>query len=236
MFGLACLAPALPFTAALPQSRPESQTPPFKADLRVDTNRDGTVDLSGTTDTDGEDTWSETSGAFFLPNKGHTGYHCGNNDLCHDASTNLQWAPEYMAPMRTVPMPDIRDSATATIAISDPVARENVRSFLDYPGRIAEINFEYLDELPPVENDRWVYLENDTPIPADKLREGLTLCIDARDTRRTGGWDGRVLVEFKVTDGSRSSSDKVMLRVAPVLTHHHLQPVERVFVTKKTLR
>ncbi|KAG8413023.1 hypothetical protein J3458_013444 [Metarhizium acridum] len=137
-------------------------------------------------------------------------------------------------------MPDIRDSATATIAISDPVARKNVRSFLDHAGRIAEINFEYLDELLPVENDRWVYLENDTPIPgrfpADKLREGLTLGIDARDTRRPGGWDGRVLVEFKVTDGSRSSSDKVMLRVAPVLTHHHLQPVERVFVTKQPLR
>ncbi|EFY93728.1 arginine deiminase type-3 [Metarhizium acridum CQMa 102] len=150
MFGLACLALALPLTAALPQSRPESQTPPFKADLRVDTNRDGTVDLSGTTDTNGKHTWSETSGALFLPNIGHTGRHCGNNDLCRDASTNLQWAPEYMAPMRTVPMPDIRGSATATIA--------------------------YLDELPPVENDRWVYLEKDTPIPADKFIPSKSRC------------------------------------------------------------
>ncbi|KID81620.1 arginine deiminase type-3 [Metarhizium guizhouense ARSEF 977] len=240
MFGLACLALALPLTAALPQSRPEEQTAPFKADLRVDTNRDGTVDLSGQTDSNGKDTWSETSGALFLPNIGVTGRHCGGNGIssCHDASTNAQWAPEYMAPMRTVPMPDISDSATATIAINDAVARENVRIFLDYPGRVAEINFEDLMSgrpLPPAENDRWVYLENDTPIPADKLRQGLTLGIDARDTRRPGGWDGRVSVEFTVTDGSRSSSDKVMLRVAPVLTHHHLQPVKKVFVTKKPL-
>ncbi|KAG8407801.1 hypothetical protein J3459_018347 [Metarhizium acridum] len=190
MFGLACLAPALPFTAALPQSRPESQTPPFKADLRVDTNRDGTVDLSGTTDTDGEDTWSETSGAFSSQIKGIPDTIAG---IMTSAMMLLQICSGHQniwPRCATVPMPDIRDSATATIAISDPVARENVRSFLDYPGRIAEINFEYLDELPPVENDRWVYLENDTPIPADKLREGLTLCIDARDTRRTGGWIG----------------------------------------------
>ncbi|KID94146.1 arginine deiminase type-3, partial [Metarhizium majus ARSEF 297] len=237
MFGLACLALALPLTAAHPQSRPEEQTAPFKADLRVDTNRDGTVDLSGKTDSIGKDTWSESYGALFLPNIGQTRPDCRDDYTCHDASTNAQWAPEYMAPMRTVPMPNISGSATAIIAISDPVARRNVRIFLDYPGR-TEINpGDLIDgsSPPPAENTRWVYLENDTPIPADKLRQGLTLGIDARDTRHPGrlGWDGRVSVEFKVTDGSRSSSDKAMLRVAPVLTHHHLQTVEKVFVTKK---
>lgn len=236
MFGLACLALVLPLTAAHPQSRPEEQTAPFKADLRVDTNRDGTVDLSVKTDNIGKDTWSETYGALFLPNIGDTRRHCGDNYDCDDASTNAQWAPQNMAPMRTVPMPNISDSATATIAISDPVAGKNVRIFLDHPGRIAETTIQDLIDRtpqPPVENDRWVYLENDTPIPADKLRQGLTLGIDARDARRPGVWDGRVSVEFKATDGSNCSSDKVMLRVAPVLTHHHLQPVEKVFVTKK---
>ncbi len=236
MHGLGCLALALPLVAALPQRSPTENAAPFKADLRVDTNRDGTVDLTGTTDNNGKDTWSETSGALFLPNIGNAAGHChSDSDTCHDASTNSQWAPDYMAPMRTVPLPNISDSTTATIAISDPVARAKVRIFLDYPGREAEINFADLAEqqqLPPVENDRWVYLENDTPIPADKLREGLTLGIDARDTRRPD-WDGKVSVEFKVTDQGSSSSDKVMLRVAPVLTHHHLQPIEKVFVTKK---
>ncbi|KID74932.1 uncharacterized protein G6M90_00g107170 [Metarhizium brunneum] len=189
MFGLACLALVLPLTAAFPQSRPEEQTAPFKADLRVDTNRDGTVDLSGNTDSNGKNTWSETSGALFLPNIGVARRHCGSDYTCHDAYTNTPWAPEYMAPMRTVPMPNISDSATATVSISDPVARKNVRIFLDYPGRIEELNFQDLIDikpLPPPENDRWVYLENDTPIPADKLRQGLTLGIDSRDTRRPG--------------------------------------------------
>ncbi|KAK8917822.1 hypothetical protein VCV18_009145 [Metarhizium anisopliae] len=88
MFGLACLALVLPLTAALPQSRPEEQTAPFEADLRVDTNRDGTVDLSGKTDSNGKDTWLETYGALFLPNIGDTRRHCGDNYDCDDASTN----------------------------------------------------------------------------------------------------------------------------------------------------
>lgn len=141
-----------------------------------------------------------------------------------------------MAPMRTVPMPNISDSTTAMISISDTTARAKVRIFLDYPEREVEINFGDLGReglLPPVENSRWLYLEDDTPIPADKLREGLTLGIDARETR-SPEWDGKVSVEFKVTDQGRFSSDKVMLRVAPVLTHHHLQPIEKVFVTKKS--
>ncbi|XWW96126.1 hypothetical protein V2A60_004096 [Cordyceps javanica] len=244
MVCLTCLVLALPLAAALPQGAPAEKAAPFKADLRVDTNRDGTVDLDGTTDANGKDTWSETSGALFLPNIGNTKPHCTEIDPdCHNASDNGMWAPEYMAPMRTVPMPDIGDSVTATISISDPVARKNVRIFMDYPEKPPE-PFSIGDlaarlsraPQPPAENDRWVYLENDTPIPAEKLRQGLTLGIDARDTRRPGKWDGRVSVEFKVTDESSSSSDKVMLRVAPLLTHHHLQPIEKVFATKKQVQ
>ncbi|OAR02995.1 hypothetical protein LLEC1_03841 [Akanthomyces lecanii] len=236
MYIVGCLTLALPLAAALPQHSPSEDTAPFKADLRVDTNRDGTVDLNGTTDTNGKDTWSETSGALFLPSIADAARHCRSNpDNCHDASTNSPWAPEHMAPMRTVPMPNISDSTTATISISDPAARGKVRIFLDYPGRVAEISIADLQserQLSPTENDRWVYLENDTPIPADKLRQGLTLGIDARATR-SPEWDGKVSVEFKVTDQGRSSSDKVMLRVAPVLIHHHLQPIEKVFVTNR---
>lgn len=54
-----------------------------------------------------------------------------------------------MALMRTVPMPNISDSATATIAISDPVAYKNVRIFLDYPGRIAETTMQDLIDRTP---------------------------------------------------------------------------------------
>lgn len=141
MFSLAYLALILPLTAAFPQSRLEEQTAPFKADLRVDTNRDGTVDFSGNTDSNGKDIWSETSGALFLPNIGVARRYYGSNYTCYNASTNTLWALEYMALIRIVPMPNISDSATATVSISDPVARKNVRIFFDYPGRIKELNF-----------------------------------------------------------------------------------------------
>ncbi|OAQ62763.1 arginine deiminase type-3 [Pochonia chlamydosporia 170] len=240
------VALALPLVGALPQRAPneirQENSAPFKADLRVDTNRDGRVDVDGSTDVNGKDAWSETSGAIFLPNIGSADRHCSkgyNNADCNDASTNEQWAPKFMAIMRTVPIANLSDSAVGTISIQDPKARAKVRIFLDSPEMVdnpPSIDFGDLTDLkphPPVESLRHVYMENDTPIPAAKLRNGLTLGIDGRDTRRPD-WDGKVTVEFKVTDGSSSSTDKVMLRVAPVLTHHHLQPVEKVFTTKKS--
>ena len=60
------------------------------------------------------------------------------------------------------------------------------------------------------------------------MRQGLRLGIDARDVRRPGVWDGRVTVNYTVSDGDLNWSDTVMLRVAPVLTHHHLQRAERI--------
>jgi protein-arginine deiminase len=46
-----------------------------------------------------------------------------------------------------------------------------------------------------------------------------------RDSR---AWDGRVTIEFSVNEGGRIRRDRVAMRVAPVLTHHHLQRVEQV--------
>jgi protein-arginine deiminase len=56
----------------------------------------------------------------------------------------------------------------------------------------------------------------------------MVLGIDARDTRRPGKWDGRVTVRFTVKDRGEESIDEVMLRVAPVVTHHHLQRVDQI--------
>ncbi|KAI1382913.1 uncharacterized protein F4822DRAFT_434844 [Hypoxylon trugodes] len=60
---------------------------------------------------------------------------------------------------------------------------------------------------------------------------GVELGIDARDTRRPGGWDGRVEVNFDIQNGLNSSHDTVHLRVAPVLIFHHLMPVSEVLTT-----
>ena len=78
------------------------------------------------------------------------------------------------------------------------------------------------------ENNKWVITTNDYRFPAAKLKNGLDLGIDARDARRPGGWDGRVEVHFDVQNGLDSSHDVVRLRVAPILTFHHLMPVSEV--------
>ncbi|KZZ94416.1 arginine deiminase type-3 [Moelleriella libera RCEF 2490] len=228
--------------AALPQAPPPSKggqtgAAPFKADLRVDTNRDGKVDVKGTTDIKGKDAWDEASGALFLPNIGNTDGHCSNG--CDDATVEKQqWAPKFQAPMQTVPMEGLSDAAVGTISVQDPKARSMVRIFLDSPELLENpppIDFQDFlggSEPLPAEKERYAYLKNDTPIPAAKLRQGLTLFIDGRQTR-SAEWDGRVAVDFTVKDGDKTSTDKVMLRVAPVVTHHHLQPIEKLFTTNQ---
>lgn len=198
----------------------------LKADIRADTNRDGLVDVTGDSDISGKATWSRDRGAMFLANIGDTHRRCSraalssnrklaNDELsaCHDASDNVQRAPQYMAPLRTVPLKEISDSAKGFISIPDITQRAFVRIF----HRKAKT---------------WFFIEQGNSFSAAELKEGLILGIDARDTRRPNGWDGRVTVRFTVSDGEESSSDDVMLRVAPVVVHHHLERVEQVMAVK----
>ncbi|EFY85705.1 putative peptidylarginine deiminase [Metarhizium acridum CQMa 102] len=64
------------------------------------------------------------------------------------------------------------------------------------------------------------------------IKKGLVLGIDARDVRRPDVWDGRATVQFSVSDGGETARDSVALRVAPVLTHHHLQQASEIITTK----
>lgn len=197
-----------------------------KADIRADSNRDGIVDIVGDSDIASKMKWTETTGALFLPNIGDTDRRCSklalagpalsNEELddCNDASDTIQRAPHLMASIMTVPIPRLVDKAFGTISILDKTARENVRIFRS-------------------KGDEWIYTDNEYKFSQTDLKAGLKLGIDARDTRRPGGWDGKVTVTFTVrgNDGF-TSTDEVMLRVAPVLTHHHLQDVEEVLALK----
>ncbi|KAF1730038.1 Protein-arginine deiminase type-4 [Beauveria bassiana] len=200
-----------------------------KADIRVDTNRDGIVDVDGTSDQAGKDTWTDAAGAIFLPNIADSGDRCKklHADLqlpkqlatmydtlakCHDAADDEQRAPQNLAPMRTVPMTGLSDSATGTISVADEKSRALVRVFRQS------------------KDGKWEIVNNDTVFTAQDLRDGLTLGVDARDTRRPD-WDGRVKVDFSVGDGQNESKDTVMLRVAPVLLQHHRQAVNEVLTS-----
>ncbi|KAF5964150.1 protein-arginine deiminase type-3 [Fusarium bulbicola] len=210
--------------------------PRFKADIRADTNRDGRVDLEGLSDTIDKMQWNETHGAIFLPNIGDTHKRClseflkGGNlskerlDDCHDASDNIQRSPEYLAPLKTVPNPGLFGSAKGTVTVPDATERKFVRIFQK-------------------QGKDWVYIDNYHTFSQQELRAGLDLGIDARKTRRPESrdhrnpeyWDGSVTVRFTIQVRGTESSDTVMLRVAPVLTHHHLQKVEEVLTARNIL-
>jgi protein-arginine deiminase len=50
-----------------------------------------------------------------------------------------------------------------------------------------------------------------------------------RDSRK---WEGRAVIRLTVTSAAGTDSDSVILRVAPLLTQHHLQQTRQVMVTK----
>lgn len=200
----------------------------LQADIRADTNRDGVVDLDGDSDVRGKREWTPDLGAIFLPAIGDTDRRCSkkllegpavdNENLghCHDASDDIMRSPQYLAPLRTVPITNAPESARGRVYIADTTQQRYVRLFYQ----------------PSSENSTWIIVSANTTFSSSQLQEGLVLGIDGRDTRRPNGWDGHVTIHFEVESPQGKSSDEVALRVAPVLIHHHLDPVEQVIAVE----
>ncbi|KAK1148477.1 hypothetical protein N8T08_009482 [Aspergillus melleus] len=184
------------------------------ADIRADSNRDGYVDLHDESDLLHKLEW-KTKGALFMPNINDVTGNCYDwyrfgkferfEDFvaCNDASDDMLRDKQYLSPLATVPAENISHDAWGTVEVHEEIARKNVRIFQD--GNL---------------------ITNDYRFSSAELKEGLNLGIDARDTRRPGGWDGRVEVHFHIQDGNKHSDDFVRLRVAPLLLSHSLQQVE----------
>ncbi|KAE8168427.1 arginine deiminase type-3 [Aspergillus tamarii] len=197
----------------------------FTVDIRADSNRDGKVDITGTSDLPDKLQWSNEAGAIFLANIGDTNRRCSqaashikpppsNEELaaCNDASDDIQRSPEYLAPLRTGPLPGLSTDAWGKVGVHHEIARKNVRIF-----------------KRNADGEGHVIVNNDYKFSQKELQDGLDLWIDARDTRRPYGWNGTAEVHFFVQNGTDGhSEDFVRLRVAPVLTHHHLQPAEEL--------
>ncbi|CAH0055972.1 unnamed protein product [Clonostachys solani] len=189
------------------------------ATILADTNRDGKVDITGDTDAVGKQSWTAERGALFLPNVVDTDRRCSvtatdveTMHLCHDATDNVLRQQDYLAPIRTVPTKGLSENAVGVINVTDSTATEFVRIFYKNQGS-------------------WSFLEEDHKFTAAQLSDGLELGIDGRDVRRPETWDGRATVYFTVTDGEESATDFVELRVAPYLTHHHVQLAQQSFVS-----
>ncbi|WP_433327741.1 protein-arginine deiminase domain-containing protein [Spirillospora sp. CA-294931] len=203
---------------------PALAVPGEHADLRADVDRDGRVDLGGTSDEAGEDVWTRGRGAIVLPNLDDDARRCpvktpagrplpiGALTGCNDASdavVNGERDAADLARVRVAAMPRLSDKATGTVALTG-----KGRLFLRQ-GRA------------------WRALRPTDRIPVRDLRRGAELGLEAtdvvRDVRR---WNGDLRVRFTVTDGGTTTADTILARVAPLLTHHHLQRTERVLVTR----
>ncbi|KAI1933564.1 hypothetical protein LOZ65_000198 [Ophidiomyces ophidiicola] len=190
------------------------------AEIRGDMNYDGKVDITGDADVskDGRE-------AIFLANIGDTDQRCSQMprfqgslssekvlDTCNDASEELQRSPQYMAPLRTVPMPGLSADASGRLSLSGSRDINTIiRLFLK-------------------RGDKWEYIRSTTNFSSAELVAGLELGIDSRQTRNPG-WNGRVTVTFSVEDKGVQQESKVNLRVAPILTHHHLQKAEHILIS-----
>ncbi|NUK02593.1 hypothetical protein HRW23_20750 [Streptomyces lunaelactis] len=213
----AVLAPASPAFAAEPPT----------IDLRADVNRDGRVDVTGATDTEGEDSWSPGRGAVFLPNidddtkrcavKGPGGKPLPDAKLaaCNDATdAKVNGADDLadLARVRSVPMANVPTDATGALRVV--TGGKNTRVFFK-------------------RSAGWALVTAKTRLSAAELRSGVELGVESTDVIRDSTvWDGRAVIRLTVTSGGTSTSDDVTLRVAPLLTHHHLQNAQQLLVTR----
>lgn len=203
----------------------------FRPCILADTNRDGVVNNMDEAD---KHKWTASRGAIFLPNIGDSAHRCtvtdptgtplSNDELsrCHDASGDrlIPSSAAYAAPLLTVPLPDVSDSAVGRIYTEPVHTRDRVRLFWkenDWSTGYSTV---------------WATVDPEVAFNATSLRNGITLAIDGRELVTDADvWDGSIKVVFEVTDGDRRARDFVAMKQAPVLVHHHLQKAEVVLST-----
>ncbi|MFE0677079.1 protein-arginine deiminase domain-containing protein [Streptomyces sp. NPDC058867] len=200
---------------------------PPRIDLRADVNRDGKVDVTGATDTAGENTWTVGRGAVFLPNIDDDSRRCpttgtGGRPLsdaklaaCNDASdqkVNGRADAADLARVRSVPLRNLPSDARGSVKVTSGADRSRV--FL-------------------LRNGAWELVTSQTRLTRAELRAGVEFGVEGKDViRDSAAWDGRVVLRLKVTSSSGSTADSVTLRAAPLLTHHALQNTQQLMVTK----
>ena len=199
--------------------------PDVLADLRADSNRDGEVKFDDDSDTHKTE-WDKTNGAVFLANIDDDDERCKatGDDLtiakCNDAQDDVVNGDDDaldLARLKSRPWPKTPADATGHVAILTETAKDHVRIFKKVGEGAAD--FEVLAE--------------DYVFTAAEIQAGFELGIEAKDiVRDSEAWDGYVDVQLTVTSPTKGeSTDVVRMRVAPVLTFHHLLPTEQVWVS-----
>lgn len=192
-------------------------------DLRADSNRDGEVRFD---DSDANKTeWNASVGAVFLANIDDDAERCPRSSddetiaLCNDAADDVVNGPDDardLARLLTRPWPEAPPGTVGRLHVAPAAAKDLVRLFKRTGARPTD--FEPIDE--------------GSVLSAREIAAGIELAIEAKDVVRDRTvWDGYVDVTFTVTTRARrQAEDTVRLRVAPVLTFHHLLPAETVWM------
>lgn len=198
--------------------------PDVQPDLRADSNRDGEIRFD---DSDKSKTeWNKATGAVMLANIDDDTLRCRAtlDDLtiaeCNDASDEVVNGEDDaldIARLKTRPWPKPPEDAVGAVTVEPPSAQDYVRLF--WKSGPAPADF-----LP---------VQSDTIFTREEIQAGIELGIEAKDiVRDPRRWDGYVSVRFTVTSArAGAASDAVRMRVAPVITYHHLLPVETVWVS-----
>lgn len=190
------------------------------ADLRADTNRDGVVRFDDPADDDGEDVWDAKHGAVFLANIDDDEEKCPTTNVddvdlpkCNDAADEVLNGPDDaldLARLKTKPWAGAPAGTTATIRWTAP---KSVRLFKAAGGSFTKI-------------------ESGASLSLDEIHAGVELAIEGRDiVRDPKTWDGYVDITLAVDANGAKASDKVRMRVAPLLTYHHLSSTEPTYVS-----
>lgn len=184
-------------------------------DLRADVNRNGTVDLDDPTEDEGEESWDEKHGAIFLANIDDDKNTCPKTGTdsqlaaCHDAADEVVNGPDDLldlARLKTVPWPKAPDDAVGSLALSAR-AGNRVRLFKKQG------------------SDFVVFKPGTDSLSAAELRAGVELAIEGKDVVRDASvWEGFVDVTLSVKSAQLPDlkGDTVRLRLAPLITQHHL--------------
>jgi protein-arginine deiminase len=210
---------------------PNTQQPdPLKtiADLRVDVNRDGVISLDDPSDD--LPGWDASHGAVFLANIDDDQKTCptlstlSDSELakCNDAADEVVNGADDLLDLARIqirPWPTAPDGMVATVTVPD-AQWDKIRLFKKTNGEFTRFLLG-------------------TDIAADELRAGVELAIEAKDiVRDPAVWDGRVELTLEVAPSAESgltlepAKDTAVLRVAPVLTFHHLEPALTVYASK----
>jgi len=206
-------------------------TPPI--DLRADVNRNGKLELDVPGEDENEETWDAAHGAIFLANIDDDDGRCRSTDSggrplpdatlpnCNDATDEVVNGDDDVADLAQLAIKAWPEAPAGTVArlLINEAAADKVRLF-----RHAGDAYQVIDPA--------------LPLALAELTAGLSIALEGKDIVRDAAvWDGFVDVTLQVVVPEQkywkagTYSDTVRLRVAPVLTFHHLLPTETAYAS-----